>query len=99
MAAAVRVCDLLLEPDNEDTATAVGDHLHGRVVQPAQRFAGDHLRRSAGGDAATSDVDHLDNDRDDRVDVVGDHDRADVALPGESADQVRDRHLVGNIET
>src|SRR5215467_6679411 len=55
----VGMVGLLLQPDDEDPAAPVADHLDRRRVDAAQRLARDDLLRRADRDPALGDVDHL----------------------------------------
>src|SRR5438132_3510391 len=71
--AGMGVHDLRLHADDEHPAAAVADDLDGRRVDAAQGLAGDDLRRRPDCHPALGDVHHQVEQRQQRVDVVGDH--------------------------
>src|SRR5487761_858412 len=94
----MRVTDLFLETHDENTPTAVFEHLDRRRVDQRERFGGDDLLRLAHGHASLGDVQDVVDVREQRVDVVRDKQDGELSLALEVSDQLDDHALVPDVE-
>src|SRR3989442_12038871 len=85
-------------PDDDEPAVGGAQHLDPCSVEPAERFARDHVFRTAFDGGAAGDVDDAVEVAEDRGDVVGAHQDRHLLVPADPAHERRDGCLVGQVE-